>query len=36
MVKIVGHRGVRFIEPENTLRAVRRAIELGVDAVEID
>ncbi len=33
---VVGHRGMRFVEPENTLRAVKRALELGVDAVEVD
>jgi glycerophosphoryl diester phosphodiesterase len=32
----VGHRGARALEPENTLRSFRRAVELGVDAVELD
>ena len=32
----VGHRGARAYEPENTLRSFRKAIELGVDAVELD
>jgi glycerophosphoryl diester phosphodiesterase len=32
----VGHRGARALEPENTLRSFRRAVELGVDAVEFD
>ena len=32
----VGHRGARAYEPENTLRSFRYAIELGVDAVELD
>ncbi|HDQ05405.1 MAG TPA: glycerophosphodiester phosphodiesterase [Candidatus Bathyarchaeota archaeon] len=32
----VGHRGASAYEPENTLRSFRRAIELGVDAVELD
>ena len=36
MVKIMGHRGAKAYEPENTLRSIRRALELGVDAVEID
>ena len=36
MVKIMGHRGAKAYEPENTLRSVRRALEMGVDAVEID
>jgi len=35
MLKI-GHRGARAYEPENTLRSFKRAIELGVDAVEFD
>ncbi|MGB9718046.1 MAG: glycerophosphodiester phosphodiesterase [Thermoproteota archaeon] len=35
MLKI-GHRGARFYEPENTLRSFRKALELGVDAVELD
>ena len=36
MVKIMGHRGAKAYEPENTLRSIRRALELGVHAVEID
>jgi len=36
MIKVTGHRGVAGLEPENTLRSIRRAIELGVDGVEID
>lgn len=35
MLKI-GHRGARFYEPENTLRSFRKALELGVDTVELD
>jgi len=35
MIK-VGHRGARAYEPENTLRSFKKAIELGVDAVELD
>ena len=35
MLKI-GHRGARAYEPENTLRSFRKAIELGVDAIELD
>ena len=31
-----GHRGARGHEPENTLRSVRRALELGVDGIEVD
>ena len=33
---IMGHRGAAAMEPENTLRSIGRAIEIGVDAVEID
>lgn len=33
---VVGHRGASGYEPENPLRSLRRAIELGVDAVEVD
>ncbi len=32
----IGHRGASGYEPENTLRSFRRAIELGVDMVELD
>ncbi len=35
MIK-VGHRGARTYEPENTIRSFKRALELGVDAVELD
>ncbi|HXF11139.1 MAG TPA: glycerophosphodiester phosphodiesterase family protein [Desulfuromonadaceae bacterium] len=31
-----GHRGARGHEPENTLRSVRKALELGADGIEID
>lgn len=33
---ITAHRGAGFLEPENTLRALRRAIALGVDQIEVD
>lgn len=33
---IIGHRGAAHYEPENTLLSISKAIELGVDAVEID
>lgn len=31
-----GHRGAAGHEPENTIRSVRRALELGADGVEVD
>jgi len=34
--KIIAHRGASSLAPENTLASVRKAIELGVDMVEID
>ncbi|MDP2798887.1 MAG: glycerophosphodiester phosphodiesterase family protein, partial [Deltaproteobacteria bacterium] len=33
---IMGHRGAKALEPENTLLSIRRAMDIGVDAVEID
>ena len=33
---IIGHRGAAGLEPENTLRSFARAIEIGVDAIELD
>ena len=33
---VIGHRGAAGIEPENTLRSFRRALDLGVDALELD
>lgn len=33
---VVGHRGVPLLHQENTLAGIRRAIELGIPAVEID
>lgn len=36
MLRLIAHRGARAEEPENTLRAVKRAAECGADAVEID
>lgn len=32
----IGHRGAAGYEPENTLRSIRRAIELGAHGVEVD
>lgn len=35
-LQIMGHRGAPREEPENTQRSLRRALEIGVDAVEVD
>ncbi len=35
-IQVHGHRGARARRPENTLAAFRYAIDLGVDAVELD
>lgn len=35
-VAVIGHRGARNLEPENTLRSFRKALELGVDYIETD
>lgn len=32
----IGHRGAAALEPENTRRSIRRALDLGVEMVEID
>ena len=32
----IGHRGARAYEPENTLRSYKKALDLGVDAIELD
>jgi glycerophosphoryl diester phosphodiesterase len=32
----IGHKGAAALAPENTLRSIERAIEVGVDMVEID
>jgi glycerophosphoryl diester phosphodiesterase len=36
LVVATGHRGAAALEPEDTLRGIRRAIEIGVDRVEVD
>jgi glycerophosphoryl diester phosphodiesterase len=33
---LIGHRGAAALEPENTLRSLARAVELGCDLVEFD
>ena len=35
-VVVTSHRGAGSLEPENTLRAIRRAIAIGVDQIELD
>jgi glycerophosphoryl diester phosphodiesterase len=35
-MRVIGHRGAGGAWPENTLAAIRHAIDSGVDAVEID
>lgn len=32
----VGHRGAAGLEPENTIRGFKRAVEIGVDQIELD
>ncbi|MFW6383179.1 MAG: glycerophosphodiester phosphodiesterase, partial [Nanoarchaeota archaeon] len=36
MVLKIGHRGAMGYEPENTLSSFEKAIELGVDMIELD
>ena len=33
---VFGHRGASGSEPENTVRSVRRALEMGADGIEVD
>ena len=33
---LTGHRGAAELEPENTRLSIQKAIDLGVDQVEID
>ncbi len=35
-MKIIGHRGARGLAPENTIAAIEKALEYGVDEIEID
>ena len=35
-VQNIAHRGASALAPENTLAAIRKAIEIGVDMIEID
>lgn len=36
MTKLIAHRGASSEAPENTLSAIQRALEIGVDCIEID
>lgn len=36
MTQIIAHRGASVAEPENTLAAFRRAVEMGADGIELD
>ncbi len=36
MTKIIAHRGASALAPENTLAAINKALEIGVDYIEID
>jgi len=35
-VRIIGHRGAAGLKPENTIIGFAKALELGVDAIELD
>jgi glycerophosphoryl diester phosphodiesterase len=35
-MRIYAHRGTSATDPENTLRAFRRALEIGADGIELD
>ena len=35
-MQIIAHRGASFLEPENTLKAIERAVKMGADFVEVD
>ena len=35
-IRIIGHRGARNLEPENTLLSFQKALDLGVNVVECD
>ena len=34
--KLIGHRGVKDLKPENTLESILKAFDLGLECVEID
>ena len=34
--KLIGHRGVKDLKPENTLQSISKAFDLGLKCVEVD
>ncbi len=36
MTDVIAHRGASALEPENTVAAFRRAVEVGADGIELD
>ena len=34
--KLIGHRGVKDLKPENTLDSIQKAFDLGLECIEID
>ena len=36
MTQIIAHRGASALAPENTMAAIDKALEIGVDFIEID
>ena len=35
-MRIIAHRGASFLEPENTIKAIEKAVKTGADFVEVD
>ena len=35
-MQIIAHRGASFLEPENTIKSIERAVKMGADFVEVD
>ena len=33
---VIGHRGAKGLAPENSLESIRKAMSLGVEAIELD
>lgn len=36
VMRVIAHRGASFLEPENTIKAIERAVKMGADYVEVD